>query len=147
MESTSDFLTTHEQYACIVCLNEIEHLKKDEMIGFLTRIQESLQRDGTLILKTENEGCITGAFNRYFDFTHQVGFVEPSLRQVLVVAGFSKIKFIEEKVPPPYSLRTRARLAFVWCYRMALRLAYEFERRGNIMPTRWGKDLTAIVWK
>lgn len=147
VESSIDFLAGHRNYSCISMLNVIEHMQKDEIVAVLRQIRECLAPGGVLILKTDNLGCITGTFNRYFDFTHEVGFVEPSLRQVLRLAGFTRIQFLQEKVPPPYTLRTRLWLVLVWFYRRLLRVAYEFERRGNVMPSTWGKDLTAIVWK
>jgi 2-polyprenyl-3-methyl-5-hydroxy-6-metoxy-1,4-benzoquinol methylase len=147
VDSTERFLENGNRYSCIVMLNVIEHIKKDKVIDLLKRIHGALAQNGVLLLKTDNLACITGAFNRYFDFTHEVGFVEPSLKQVLKLAGFQKITFIDEKCPPPYPFRTRIWLGLVVFYRKMLRLAYEFERRGNIMPTTWGKDLTAIAQK
>jgi len=147
VDSTEEFLENGGPYSCIVMLNVIEHIKKEKVVTLLERLHGALAESGVLILKTENLACITGVFNRYLDFTHELGFVEPSLKQVLKMAGFRKITFIEEKCPPPYSFRTLAWLALVRLYRKMLRLAYEFERRGNVMPTTWGKDLTAIVGK
>jgi tRNA G46 methylase TrmB len=147
VDSTEEFLEKGDQYSCVAMLNVIEHIKKDRVVGLLKNIHEVLTENGVLLLKTDNLACITGAFNRYFDFTHEMGFVEPSLKQVLKLAGFQEITFIEERCSPPYSFRTRTWLVLVALYRKILRLAYELERRGNLMPTTWGKDLTAIARK
>jgi SAM-dependent methyltransferase len=145
--STEDFLANGSRYSLIVMLSVIEHLKKETIVRLLEQVREALTDDGVLIVKTENIACLTGSFNRYLDFTHEVGFVEPSLKQVLRIAGFRKIQFMEEKLAPPYSFKTQLWLFLVHLYRKGLRLAYEFERRGNFMPATWGKDLTAIAWK
>ena len=147
VDSTENFLANGGRYSSIVMLNVIEHVRKDKIIPLLQQIHDALSDGGILIVKTDNVGCVTGTFNRYFDFTHEIGFVESSLKQVLHIAGFRKTSFVEEQIPPPYSNKTRLWLVLVRLYRQALRLAYEFERRGNTMPTIWGKDLTAISWK
>lgn len=44
------------------------------------------------MVKTPNLGHPLNLYLRYKDFTHEIGFTEMSLRQVLLISGFSEVE-------------------------------------------------------
>lgn len=78
-----------EPFDHIIALDLIEHLPKTRTIPFLTAAHQRLAPGGTLILRTPNMGSLFGLRSRYIDFTHETGFTEESLQQVLREAGFT----------------------------------------------------------
>ena len=90
-----DFLKDKNEIYDLITANDfIEHIKKEKIIEFLKLSYKSLKNGGILIIKTGNIGNIFGLFFRYKDFTHEIGFTEKSLFQVLKIAGFKEIKIL-----------------------------------------------------
>ncbi|MCX6740485.1 MAG: class I SAM-dependent methyltransferase [Candidatus Parcubacteria bacterium] len=93
ISSLAEFLRNKNNIYDLVVLNDvIEHLPKNEIITDLEIIYAALKKGGRLLIKTNNLASITGARMRYSDFTHEVGFTEFSLNQVLTVSGFSEVE-------------------------------------------------------
>jgi len=87
-----DFLARPDTYAGIVLNDVIEHVAKDQIIPLLSLMHQRLVPGGRVILKTPNmANPLIAGRNRYIDITHQVGFTEESLIQVLEQAGFDDI--------------------------------------------------------
>ncbi len=84
-------------YDMIVANDLLEHLPKDKVIDFLTLAFKALKTNGKLILKTPNLGNPFAVRLRYVDFTHEIGFTEKSLYQVLWIAGFRNIRMLPFK--------------------------------------------------
>lgn len=88
-----DFLKDkNEVYDFIIANDFIEHIEKNKILKFLSLIYKSLKKGGKLILKTSNTSNFLALDARYIDFTHSVGFSPQSLKQILVVSGFQKVK-------------------------------------------------------
>lgn len=81
------------KYDLIVLFDFIEHIDHDRVINFLYLIFRSLTTNGKVVIRTPNMSIPLGLHNRYIDFTHQTGFTEHSLQQVLVEAGFNEMEF------------------------------------------------------
>jgi len=149
VEDTSQFLKEHpSKYDLITMFNMIEHLPKSKIPETLNAIHGALKTGGRLIVVTGNIACFTSLFLRYIDFTHEVGFVETSLKQVLKIAGFNKIEFV------PDEIRLRAftpRAILGWTvkhiHRLLLRLIYFVERPGVTRPKILAYTLKAIAEK
>jgi 2-polyprenyl-3-methyl-5-hydroxy-6-metoxy-1,4-benzoquinol methylase len=93
INSINEFLRDKNGTYDLIALNDvIEHLPKNEIIEDLEIIKAALKPGGRLIIKTNNLAAITGVRLRYADFTHEVGFTEYSLKQVLLLVGFSSIE-------------------------------------------------------
>jgi cyclopropane fatty-acyl-phospholipid synthase-like methyltransferase len=76
----------------IVCNDVIEHLTKDEAFEFLIAIKNALKDNGTFIVKVPNmANPYFGSSGLHVDFTHEIGFTEMSLRQVLEALYFKDI--------------------------------------------------------
>lgn len=84
-----DFLRGHkESLDLITMIDVIEHIDKNEILEVCSLIKDSLKPFGRLIIQTPNMGGALGLLGRYYDFTHETGFTDRSLRQVLRAAGF-----------------------------------------------------------
>ena len=86
-----------EQYNVIVMNELLEHIPKPKIIPCLKQIYAALVGGGRVIIKVPNMRNPFNLAARYIDFTHEVGFTENSLYQVLTAAGFSNVE-IEPKI-------------------------------------------------
>ncbi len=78
-------------YNAIIMNDLLEHVPKDNIIKLLSLVNNALTPTGKIIIKTPNMGNPFALALRYNDFTHNIGFTEKSLRQVLWMAGFRKM--------------------------------------------------------
>jgi len=86
-----DFLPKNKGFDAIVGNDIIEHIPREKLLTFLELIYDSLSPGGKVILKTGNMSNPFGLQARYIDITHETGFTEHSLQQVLGVAGFRDV--------------------------------------------------------
>jgi 2-polyprenyl-3-methyl-5-hydroxy-6-metoxy-1,4-benzoquinol methylase len=126
-----DFLADKmKAYDCIVALDVIEHLEKERVLEFLDAAYRSLRPGGGLILQTPNAASPWSMETRYGDFTHDCCFTPGSLRQLLVMAGFSEIVF-QEAGPSPQGIISFVRFvlwkAVSFCFRL-----YDLVETGRI---------------
>lgn len=91
IDDLKEFLAVSGMYDLIVLNDVIEHFSQAKVLSILQKIYEKLNADGTLIVKTGNLASLVGPRIRYGDFTHQLGFTEYSLAQLLKVAKFRDI--------------------------------------------------------
>jgi len=92
------------QFEIITCLDVLEHVPKKRLIHFLEAIRNSLSNDGFAIFQVPNLQSPFGYLHHFNDITHISGFVEHSLNQVLLSAGFNKVLYygfeeLYEKTP------------------------------------------------
>jgi cyclopropane fatty-acyl-phospholipid synthase-like methyltransferase len=78
-------------YDAISASDVLEHIPKEKVITFLEMIYRSLKPAGILLLKLPNMSNPFALDSRFRDFTHECGFTEKSIFQVLYVAGFRDI--------------------------------------------------------
>jgi len=94
VQDTAAWLNSHsEQFDVVTVLDVLEHFPKDMVVPFLTAIRESLTDSGALIIQVPNMQSPDSQLHRYNDITHEVGYVEHSLNQVLLAAGFKNTVF------------------------------------------------------
>ena len=94
VEDTAEWLKQHENsFVVITMLDVLEHVPKAQVIDFLKAIRCALVKNGIFIVQVPNLQAPEGYLHRYNDFTHESGFVEHSLRQVLLTSGFRKLQF------------------------------------------------------
>jgi len=95
-----EFLESNKQkFECIIMNDILEHLKKEEIVKVLDLIRANLKEGGTFVCKVPNSSNpITGSRTRYKDFTHEVGFTEESLRQILMILGFKQVKIYPQDI-------------------------------------------------
>jgi 2-polyprenyl-3-methyl-5-hydroxy-6-metoxy-1,4-benzoquinol methylase len=92
------------RFDVITCLDVLEHIPHERLIAFLKSIHQSLNKNGIAIIQVPNLQSPFGYLHHFNDITHVSGFVEHSLNQVLLSAGFSSISFfgfeeLYEKTP------------------------------------------------
>lgn len=117
----------------LISLNDVlEHIPKEEIVPLLSLVRESLKAGGKLILKTPNLGNFFSTYARYKDFTHETGFTERSLRQVLWLAGFREISIFGPETPGGKTLERGAQKALTWCIRFVLRKLFWYQ--GYVAP-------------
>ena len=85
-------------YAAISSSDVIEHIPKENVIPFLKLIYQALHPGGVLLLKLPNMSNPFSLDSRYRDFTHECGFTEESIYQVLSMAGFRTINVCSSDV-------------------------------------------------
>ncbi len=91
---TAEWLRSRRgSFEVITLLDVLEHVKKEATIGFLRAIHDGLAEGGKVIIQVPNLQAPDGHLHRYNDITHEVGYVEHSLQQVLRTAGFTTIEF------------------------------------------------------
>ena len=81
------------KFSLITCLDVLEHVPRDQTIEFLSAMRSGLREDGCAIIQVPNLQSPFGYLHHFNDFTHVNGFVEHSLAQVLLAAGFTEFKF------------------------------------------------------
>ena len=94
VQSTEDWLNKNQKsFDLITCFDVVEHVPRENVIIFLESIRLALKDNGKAIIQVPNLQSPFGYLHHFNDFTHVSGFVEHSLRQVLLTAGFKQIEF------------------------------------------------------
>jgi 2-polyprenyl-3-methyl-5-hydroxy-6-metoxy-1,4-benzoquinol methylase len=88
-----------EHFDIIVLNDVIEHIPKVKILELLKLILNTLKPGGKVFIKTPNMGNPFNLRSRYMDFSHEVGFTEHSLYEVLYTAGFRKIHIFGAREP------------------------------------------------
>ena len=107
-------------YAVISSSDVIEHMPKEQVIPFLKLIYQALNPGGVLLLKLPNMSNPFSLDSRYRDFTHECGFTEESIYQVLYMAGFRTISLYPSHVFGN-SLKARLNRIFTAAFHALLR--------------------------
>lgn len=75
----------------IILFDVLEHIPRDQQIGFLEAALLSLKPGCLMHLRVPNANSIVSSRWRYNDFTHYTSFTESSARFVLLSAGFKSV--------------------------------------------------------
>lgn len=87
------FLQDKKKYYSLVTMCDVvEHISKDEILRIITTIYNSLKENGILIVQIPNMQSIVAPIFMYDDFTHEAGYTERSLIQMLRMCGFSSVE-------------------------------------------------------
>jgi 2-polyprenyl-3-methyl-5-hydroxy-6-metoxy-1,4-benzoquinol methylase len=134
-----------ERFDVIFALDVIEHLYKDDLLEVLDLIVASLKPHGRLILRTPNaDGPFAGRY-RYWDFTHELAFTAPSIRQVLTVAGFSRVS-VHPVQPAVHGLKSGVRW-LLWRAFRAILITYLAVETGVTRGHILSQNLIAVARK
>ncbi|MCM8761088.1 MAG: class I SAM-dependent methyltransferase [Candidatus Omnitrophica bacterium] len=99
ISSIPSYLDSRSNHYDLIVMNQvIEHFSKDELWENLRSIYGSLKPGGILLVATPNMACVSGLFQRYTDFTHEIGFTERSAYQVMRIAGFKDIAIRGDRI-------------------------------------------------
>jgi SAM-dependent methyltransferase len=81
-----------QKYSLVTMCDVVEHIPKNQIVEILTAVRKALTEDGILIVQVPNMQSITANIFLYDDFTHETGYTERSLAQMLKLAGFSSVE-------------------------------------------------------
>lgn len=81
---------TSQEYQMILAIDIIEHLPKEEVIGFIDAARDRLSSRGKLIVQTPNMGSVFASFYRYNDLSHEFGLTEKTAMDLFMIAGFEQ---------------------------------------------------------
>jgi 2-polyprenyl-3-methyl-5-hydroxy-6-metoxy-1,4-benzoquinol methylase len=130
-EDTESWLTENQgKYSLVTCLDVLEHVPRSQTIGFLKAIRASLGAEGKAIIQVPNLQSPFGYLHHFNDFTHVSGFVEHSLAQVLLAAGFKEMRFYGYEEIYKTGIKQAAQRIIRWIYHKAIR----FLRAVNSNP-------------
>lgn len=133
VDETAAWLRENENsFDLVTMLDVLEHVKKNEIVPFLKALNNSLRPGGIVIVQVPNMQAPDSQLHRYNDLTHEVGFIEHSLRQTLQVAGFTSVSVtgFEDSVSP--TAREKVRLVLRRMFWFYVRLSRRIN--GNLNP-------------
>lgn len=88
-----DFLNgMKEEYDVTIGNDFVEHIRKERLIEIVNLIYAALKPNGMVILKTPNMSAPFASISRYIDITHEIGFTDKSLTQLLKIVGFQRVE-------------------------------------------------------
>lgn len=136
-EPAQNYLKNHKgSFDVIVATDVIEHFTIEEAVNLLILVRDSLKPEGRVILRTPNMANLFGGFSRYMDLTHQVGFTEHSLIQLLRQVGFD-----DPQLHLPDWRRHPHSRSFQWSARLQRWL---FQLQDRSMPSCFDKNI--VMW-
>jgi SAM-dependent methyltransferase len=81
-----------QKYSLITMCDVVEHIPKSQIVEIMTAVRKALTEEGILIVQVPNMQSITANIFLYDDFTHETGYTERSLLQMLKLAGFNSVE-------------------------------------------------------
>lgn len=140
------FLRDRRDHFAAITMNDVlEHIPKHETVPFLETLKRGLRKEGALVVNVPRVNGLATAYSRYHDFTHELVFTEPSLRQVLLMAGFREVRFVQEYWPLKWTPRHLCFRLARWAWYRVLHLIYFLEMPGGNIPKNWGTRLVAVA--
>ncbi len=130
-DDTVHWLKNNENnYDLVTCLDVLEHVSREDSVEFSSAIRDALLENGRAIFQVPNLQSPFGYLHHFNDVTHRVGYVEHSLKQVLMAAGYSKLEFFGFEELCEHNMKTYIRRLL----RPVLHLSVRFMRAINSNP-------------
>ena len=146
VDDTIDWLGKNQnKFELITILDVLEHVKRNEMLDFLSAIQSSLKMGGRLIVQVPNLQAPDPCLHRYYDITHESGFTEHSLNQVLMATRFTDCQFFGFEDTITRHPKERIRLILRFAYWRYVRFTRKIT--GNLNPSILHPILYAVASK
>jgi len=143
-----EFLNEHKNQFDMIVLNDVmEHFHKSEIVEILQGVYGALRNGGRVIIKVPNMGNPFAASSLYMDFTHEVGFTEAMLPQLLQVLNFKNVSCYEEKIYIRSRIKRVPFQILRKIYHRILRLLVTLDRPGDNYPTIFSKNIIAVSEK
>ncbi len=130
--------TLSARYDLVTAYDLIEHFDKDDALRFAAAVHGALAPGGRAVFRTPNMANVLGVYSRCMDLTHQVGFTEQSLTQLLHLAGFQRVELALPEFPPGHPLSEK--IARSRAFHREL-----FELQDRAMPRCFDKNLVMVA--
>lgn len=91
-QSIDAFFLEEGTYDCIVGIDIIEHLTKDELIDFLTGCLKKLNPGGRVLFRTPNMDAEMASVYAFADISHETFFNKSSALQLLNSVGLKNVE-------------------------------------------------------
>ena len=138
------WLASHRSYYARIFLNDVlEHIEREDVVLFLQRLATGLATGGALVISVPQAAGISSIYARYADFTHHFLFTESSLEQVLYMSGFSRVRFLSQRLPWKWTVRHLAYRLMRVLYVQLMRLAFTLEQPGEHPPSHFERRIYA----
>ncbi len=132
----------HERVDCIIAVDVLEHMTKDELAVLMPLIHGALTPNGRLIVQTVNIAGISGTRVGFGDLTHMTLFTETSIEQLLCAFGFENIRVFETG-PRPIGIKGVVRVALWRIFRAYPKLV-RFIETGYAQKA-WTENLICVA--
>jgi 2-polyprenyl-3-methyl-5-hydroxy-6-metoxy-1,4-benzoquinol methylase len=129
--------TLASRYDLVTAYDILEHFDLDGARELAARVRGALAPHGRAVFRTPNMANVLGIYSRCMDLTHQVGFTEQSLTQLLQLAGFARVELVDVRYPPGHPLTEK--LARSRTFHREL-----FELQDRSMPRCFDKNLVMV---
>ncbi|MFO0725590.1 MAG: class I SAM-dependent methyltransferase [Myxococcota bacterium] len=139
-----ELLAAPKQFDMVLMTDVLEHVQKPEILPLLEAIRGSLAPGGIAVFRVPNLASFTGAYSRYHDFTHEVGFVEKSLAQVLKIAGFEQVQVRAERHAFRSPIKGALFLGAQSMMRLVRRACMFLEVPGSDLPHAFSANIIGI---
>jgi O-antigen chain-terminating methyltransferase len=146
VEDSAQYLKDNQNiFELITLIDVLEHIPREYVVSFLKDVKNALKDDGVFIIQVPNLQAPDGQLHMYNDVTHMMGYIEHSLQQVLITAGFTKFHFqgFEEIISTNWKTPIRKILRSIYWK------IVKFNRKinGNINPNILNPVFSVIVKK
>lgn len=119
----------------VIALNDvIEHLSRESAVMLLQQVGRILKPDGRVFIKTINMSHPLGLRSRYMDLTHEAGYTEESLAQLLTIV---RLRLVHLGADSPEWANTLLRVSLFPIYR----------HHGRTIPRVVSANLVAVASK
>jgi 2-polyprenyl-3-methyl-5-hydroxy-6-metoxy-1,4-benzoquinol methylase len=130
------------QFDCVVALDVVEHLTRDEAFRFLDLSFRALRPGGHIFLTTPNGAALRPGPLWFGDLTHETIFSPQSISLALKLAGFDGVE-VGEVVPATTTIRSRIRLA-LWRLARLVPLAVDVIETGGPGARVFSRNMSIV---
>jgi len=133
-------------YDLILLTQVLEHVQKKDSILWLQLLYKHLNKDGTILITVPNMANPLGLYNRYYDFTHETGYTENSLRELVSQSNLDNVSVVfHEFAIPPVSAVNLMRIALQKILMLVFKLIYMVN--GSVIPQIVEPNITMAIKK
>lgn len=127
------------RYDLVTAFDIVEHFDKTDAVKFAAAVRGVLAPGGRAVFRTPNMANVLGAYSRCVDFTHQVGFTEQSLAQLLALAGFRRSELLVPAFSPGHALTGKIERSRAFHREL-------FELQDRAMPACFDKNVVMVAY-